>query len=337
MLFSVITTINEPTSCVSQLTNKHKQLGLGPVIIVGDSKGPQHYNLPHTKLLTYAQQKKLFSKLSNLIPTNHYARKNIGYLYAIRSGATSLYETDDDNEPNSNWHPRVLEITAPQMISSDKLWVNVYKHFTDANIWPRGLPIEASNTRGEALSSMHQQIDAPIQQGLANVSPDVDAVWRLINEGNFFFRDNHMNAVTVPKGVWSPFNSQSTWWFPVAFPLLYIPSFCPFRMCDIWRSFIAQRCLWELDYNLVFHPPEVDQIRNRHDNIEDLKGEIQGMQFNTSIVSTLAGLDLKSGISNLPENVFKCYRALIAAGFLKKTELRPLGTWLEEIYKGGIT
>jgi hypothetical protein len=37
--------------------------------------------------------------LAESLPTGHYARKNIAYLHAIRSGARCIYETDDDNAP----------------------------------------------------------------------------------------------------------------------------------------------------------------------------------------------------------------------------------------------
>jgi hypothetical protein len=41
-------------------------------------------------------------------------------------------------------------------------------------------------------------------------------------------------------------------------PLLYLPSHCCFRMTDIWRSFIAQRCLWELGHWVVCQAPELE-------------------------------------------------------------------------------
>ena len=69
--------------------------------------------------------------------------------------------------------------------------------------------------------------------------------------------------------TWCPFNSQSTWWFPVAYPLMYLPSRVSFRMTDIWRGFVAQRCLWELGKGIVFHAAEVVQRRNPHALLRD--------------------------------------------------------------------
>jgi hypothetical protein len=51
--------------------------------------------------LDVSSQKKLFPKLSELLPYNHYCRKNLGYLYAIKKGYKIIYETDDDNRWNN--------------------------------------------------------------------------------------------------------------------------------------------------------------------------------------------------------------------------------------------
>lgn len=32
------------------------------------------------------------------------------------------------------------------------------------------------------------------------------------------------------------------------------------RVCDIWRGYWVQRLLWEIDGNLVFGPPTVNQV-----------------------------------------------------------------------------
>ncbi|ETN70754.1 hypothetical protein NECAME_14556 [Necator americanus] len=38
-------------------------------------------------------------RIMGSLPYNSYARKNIGYLYAISNGAEWIYDTDDDNKP----------------------------------------------------------------------------------------------------------------------------------------------------------------------------------------------------------------------------------------------
>ncbi|KAK0046095.1 glycosyltransferase STELLO1, partial [Biomphalaria pfeifferi] len=47
--------------------------------------------------LSIERQKLLNFKITNSLPYKSYARKNLGYLYAILNGAKFIYETDDDN------------------------------------------------------------------------------------------------------------------------------------------------------------------------------------------------------------------------------------------------
>lgn len=49
-------------------------------------------------LVSMSVQSQLDFQLAELAPTGMYSRKNIGYLYAIACGATTIHETDDDNE-----------------------------------------------------------------------------------------------------------------------------------------------------------------------------------------------------------------------------------------------
>ena len=127
MLYSVLTTINKPTHQVEVLANVHKEKGLGKIIIVGDQKGPFHYDLHQTKLLTIENQLELFPNFADALPKNHYSRKNIGYLMAMKEGASCIYETDDDNKPNSSWVEREVEVKGCKKVRSKKGWVNIYQ------------------------------------------------------------------------------------------------------------------------------------------------------------------------------------------------------------------
>jgi hypothetical protein len=173
---------------------------------------------------------------------------------------------------------------------------------------------------------------SPIQQGLANGSPDVDAVWRLILDRKFAFTDDA--PVMLEPGNWCPFNTQSTWWWPIAYPLLYLPSYCSFRTCDIWKSFIAQRCLWELGYGITFHAPEVFQDRNQHDLDRDFADEVPGYLRNKEIADVLSRLQLKSGEAQIGDNLHRCYEALVAAKIFPSAELELVALWLETFRSG---
>ena len=301
--------------------------------MVGDSKGPDAYEVAGTVFLSLETQLSSRFGLARLGPVGHYARKNIGYLEAIRRKATCIYETDDDNAPLASWRPRDEQFKALEV--DQRGWVNVYRCFSSERIWPRGFPLDALRETLNAAPALREttfHVRAPIQQGLANGSPDVDAVWRLVLDRHFEFETR--SSVSLPQGSWCPFNSQSTWWWPSAYPLMYLPSNCSFRMTDIWRSFIAQRCLWELGYGLVFHAAEVIQERNEHDLMRDFRDEVVGYLRNKEFVKVLGALTLKRGEGRQGENLRACYEALVAEDFFPEAELVLVDAWLEDI--GGL-
>lgn len=45
------------------------------------------------------------------------------------------------------------------------------------------------------------------------------------------------------------------------------------RVSDIWRSYIAQRLLWEADAYVAFAPPMVTQVRSPHNPLADMHAE----------------------------------------------------------------
>ncbi len=322
----VITTVQRPTAAVAALAGLTSALG-ATLIIVGDRKGPDAYPLPNTLFLDLANQQSGRFELARALPVGHYARKNIGYLEAVQAGAGCIYETDDDNAPLPHWQTRTETVSA--VTTSKKGWCNVYRHFTEERIWPRGLPLDevvASVAKPVEATNQPTHVRAAIQQGLANNSPDVDAVWRLVLDRPFNF--NAAPSIQLQPGTWCPFNSQTTWWWPVAYPLLYLPSYCSFRMTDIWRSFIAQRCLWELDMGVVFHAPEVVQDRNPHDLMRDFNDEISGYQQNQNIVSVLKALPLQRGADKVADNLRACYAALVEKKVFPQEELALVDLWI---------
>jgi hypothetical protein len=333
-LTCVLTTIQEPTACVRRLAARLQRVGAG-LIVVGDRKGPACFDLPGARFWPLLEQRRLPFRLARLLPEGHYTRKNLGYLLALREGAACMYETDDDNRPGPTWKPRRLRVAAQP--ASPRPWLNVYRAFTHQHVWPRGFPLEQLQnpettvpaTSAEDGDAAPVTVTAPIQQGLADLAPDVDAVWRLVFGQEVWFEAGP--SLLLPPGTWCPFNSQSTWWWPVAYPLLYLPSFCSFRMTDIWRSFVAQRCLWALGHGLVFHGPEAIQERNPHRLLGDLADETAGYLNNQKIVDCLAGLELASGAAAVADNLRRCYEALIGAGVLPARERPLVDAWIDDV------
>jgi len=117
-----------------------------------------------------------------------------------------------------------------------------------------------------------------IQQGLANRNPDVDAIFRLVCS------PGRLSSTAARLSVWpavvgGPFQRPRTRpFFNRRFHWLYLPTFCSFRMTDIWRSFVAQRCLWEMESAVCF--TETDRfIRSATSTIclRDFEGRNSGL------------------------------------------------------------
>lgn len=332
-LFAVVTTIQPPTPCLRRLAEATGRVG-ARCLVVGDRKGPEAFDLPGTEFWPLADQTRLPFRLAGLLPTDHYVRKNLGYLIAVRAGGGCIYETDDDNFPADGWRPRPLVAHAQPV--APRPWMNVYRAWTGQVIWPRGFPLELvrdARTYAHDRASPQQDFVCPIQQGLADLAPDVDAVWRLVLDRDFHFGPGP--SLYLPPGVWCPFNSQSTWWRPPAYPLLYLPSRCSFRMTDIWRSFVAQRCLWELGHGVVFHAPEAVQERNPHNLLRDFRDEVPGYLNNARIAARLDALRLAPGPGAVCDNLVRCYEDLTAAGVFPDDELPLVRAWVEDVERLG--
>jgi hypothetical protein len=330
--YGIVTTVQRPTPAICELAERLENID-GTLVVVGDKKGPENFDIAGTDFLSLKEQLASSFKLARNLPVDHYARKNIGYLHAISQGARCIYETDDDNTPLVGWNPRSKKLNV-KVVEDKRQWANVYSLFSDKRIWPRGFPLDCitdSFTMPIKVSEKPETVSAPIQQGLADNSPDVDAVWRLVLDQSFEFDPGP--SVMLPEGVWCPFNSQSTWWWPEAYSLMYLPSYCTFRMTDIWRSFIAQRCLWELDFGIVFHAPEVIQDRNAHNLMKDFEDEIPGYTGNKKIVNVLEGLILGKGREDVENNLLKCYEVLVKEEVFPENELVLVETWLEDLGK----
>ncbi len=323
----IITSIASPNRVMKEIAARAPEHQF-EFIIIGDTKSPENFELENARFYSVDEQKKLEFKLASKLPYRHYARKNLGYLIAMSENASLIVETDDDNIPESGfWNERKRYYRLPVLENGG--WINVYQYFTDEKIWPRGFPLEYLNNEVPDRESLElKYVKSPVQQGLANENPDVDAVYRLTYPLPVRFQSFRL---ALGKGSWCPFNSQNTSWFKEAFPLMYLPSYCSFRMTDIWRSLIAQRIFWENDWYLLFHEPTVYQERNDHNLLKDFEDEIPGYLNNDRIRKTLEDLDLQRGAEYLGTNLVKCYESLVEMGLIGKDELPLVTSWVEDV------
>ena len=133
----VITSIFAPTEAV----RKFASLADYELVVVGDKKSPASWSEANATYLSVADQEAAGFRMSEKLPFNHYGRKMLGYLHAIRGGAQMIIDTDDDNIPYDGWKFPALSgefATSP----AGRGFVNIYKSFTSHHIWPRGYPLD---------------------------------------------------------------------------------------------------------------------------------------------------------------------------------------------------
>jgi hypothetical protein len=297
--------------------------------VVGDAKSPAGFHLDNCDFWGFERGKRAPFTLAGLLRANSYARKNIGYLVAIQGGADAIIETDDDTIPKPEfWHERSRDVTVETFENAG--WVNAYRYFTDRVVWPRGFALEklfgAKKLYGPGGP---RTVCAPIQQGLIDKNPDVDAIFRLTLPLPVFFEKKP--AIALGAGCICPLNSQNTTWFKEAFALLYLPSYCGFRMTDIWRGLIAQRIAWTCGWHVLHHGATVFHERNLHNLFKDLSDEVPGYLHIGPIARELRDLDLPRGVEAIGQNLLTCYSILIERGCIGKREMRPLTAWLHDI------
>ncbi len=324
----VVTTISAPGPILSALAKGAVDHAI-QFIVAGDTKTPEDFRLLSTEYLSIDEQVRRFPDLCAVLPTRHYARKNTGYLVAIADGAVEILETDDDNVPYDSFWRDAPQTYAVRSIATDAAspWFNAYRLFTDATIWPRGFPLEHLATQtGRVTEGPARSSRGLIVQALADDNPDVDAIYRLTRKLPLVFRP--AAPVLLEPGVWCPFNSQNTRFRRDAFPLAYLPSHCSFRMTDIWRSFVAQRCLWEMGEGVIFESATVRQQRNEHDLLRDFADEVPGYLLNDRIRRTLDGCRLDP--ADARGNLVRCYEALIHDDLISEAEMPVVRAWTRE-------
>lgn len=322
--FIVITSINSLTNGV----RKFAELDGWHVVLVGDRKTPTLDKHPHTNItyLSIHEQSKLGFHTYNVLPFDHYARKNLGYLYAIREGTQCIGDTDDDNIPYDHWEEEITDSVSSIELVTDPKVVNIYRLFTDQKIWPRGFPLRLVSNFSEIRISESQNEKIAIWQGLADNDPDVDAIYRLIFGEQIQFE--RRDPVALEGGVYCPFNSQNTFWFPDAFVYLYLPIHVTFRFTDILRGYVAQRGLQAMNAKLAFTAASVYQNRNNHDLIADF---IEEIPCYTQIERVIKVLERVKLVGQPTQDLYALYQGLHQAGIVPEAELKGVDAWVKDV------
>lgn len=318
MKYIIITSINNITDAIIAFS-KQKDWH---VVVVGDKKSTP-YSYDNITYLSIEDQLELGYKSIDSTPYNHYSRKNIGYLYAIKNNASSIYDTDDDTFPYKDWGNK--RFTCSAKIKGAK-FINPFKLFTEEKVWPRGLELSYIN-RTDQYIEKQENTSVGVWQGVIDGDSDFDAIYRLTVDKHVTFDQG--KDIVIADNCYAPFNTQSTLWNPIFYSLLYVPITVDFRFTDILRGYIAQRIMWEYGHNVGFHRPNTYQIRNAHDYFKDFLGEISMYKQVPEVIAILDRTKLK-GLS-IQEDLTTVYEALYSIGVVTEEELANLSNWISDL------
>lgn len=344
--WAVITSVNDPTVVVKQLAETSEKLCL---VVVADKKSPTKYEVSrnHLVYLTVEDQEKLAYNIMKLVPWNHFARKNIGFLYAIQHGAKKIFDVDDDNEliSTKNIIKQVFDHTKKDYdyIETKQYVTNPYMIYLNQKgefIWPRGYPLEAIKTEHDyvfkpenvTLKNNHV-VNLGVIQYLQNVNPDLDAIYRITHPIPAKFDDSITQCFILAKDSFAPWNAQSTLFNYNAFWGLLLPMTVHGRVSDIWRSYFTQRLLWEKSSNIAFCPSLVNHIRNQHRLIKDFDAELPLYTQAESLVKYLQ--QWKPVSKDIPSMLEELYIDMYERGILELKDVEFIQLWIQDLQRVG--
>ncbi|CAD5111165.1 unnamed protein product [Dimorphilus gyrociliatus] len=327
----VTTSINRPTDQMTKLiANENWRM-----VVVGDLKTPVEWKLKNTVFLSVDRQKEFGGHLSKLIPFKSYFRKNVGYIYAIKHGAKTILDVDDDNEIAIDAFEFNDESSSITPITTSTFY-NPYAHFGQSTLWPRGYPLQKI---GDPAPRTYRTITGRtpgIQQAVVDGDPDMDAIFRLTRKNsermlNLTF-DRSAPPVVLRKNLYSPCNAQATLWRYEAFWGLFFYSSVTWREADIFRCYWAQRLLWYTRSRLAFLPPAAVQVRNPHDYLSDYIDELRLYSQAEKFVSALQSLTCDA---DFEECLRKSATHLNELSFWTKEDVDWLYAWILDLKNVG--
>lgn len=324
----VITSINGPQPRYTDYIERGWRL-----VVVGDLKSPneefENWINDSQHFLSAQMQSEIYPELSLAIGFNTYARKNLGYLYALAQGAKVIWETDDDTFIRKDLpDPTALfKNSGNYLVKGRSQAFNPYVYFApNSGLWPRGFPLRNVSlgrfSHPESISLVEENFnldDVDVIQTLVNLEPDVDAIYRLVigdNQLEFPYRND---LLLLDNGIVAPGNTQSTFWSTKrSFPYMYVPRHVDFRFCDILKSYVAQS-----ELKMAYGGFLVDQVRNPHDYLDDFKSEVSCYLQSEKVIEIVTSPETRS--------IIEVYKELIEAHICEESELEILSLFLKEL------
>jgi hypothetical protein len=356
--WAVVTTIFEPNEAISGVAGLEGWC----MVIVADNKTPLDYLKQGKGLVgndsvfffSVQEQKQWLNMPGEMgafyrgVPYNHFARKNLGFLYAILRGAEFIYDFDDDNFINKDSAGNLLplisneaQIENVRLVSLETLNFNHHPLMgaTVPGSWPRGFPLESiqdTKTHGTVVSSGNTvpMTKVGVIQFCANNNPDIDAVHRLVLPLPMNYREEpESTPVLVPTNTFVPYNAQATLHTKDSLWATLLPTTVKGRVSDIWRSYFAECLFRDLDLGVVFFPPRITQYRNAHSLIGDMNAE-GDLYFKAERLSEFVS-KWKSSLPTVPARMEALWIDLYERGYMEEDDVKMVQLWLGALVQIG--
>ena len=357
--WAVVTTIHVPNESIFSVS----KLNNWCLVIVGDNITPENKHKELAKrenvfFLSASYQKQTLESNSfiRLMPFNSFARKNIGYLFALYYGAKVIYDFDDDNvlapledattvqlpfiyKENIGFENTAL-VKYVQNLGHDDVESKAFNPYaymnpSHAHSWPRGFPVDQLQKNFDLWDSTNTTVgdikysSIGVIQSLCDGDPDNDAVFRMTRrESTKFTFDRSKTALPllIPASMYTPYNAQATTHLYNAFWGLYLPISVPGRVTDIWRSYITQRIMKEVGLHVMYTPPIVNHERSSHDYLADFEAESDLYSKTTSLLSFLD--NWVPTANSFAETIFELWVALYEHDYIGLSDVEAMEEWL---------
>lgn len=343
--WGVMTTIHEPGAAVIDLARQEGWC----IVVVGDESTPAYPKLSDSFVyldkeaqLQFAAR---FERFMALLPWRHFGRKNVGYLYAVLHGAEMVWDFDDDNVRRATEDlaavptQRVYLVAKPPTPEADDATCRVFNPYPHMGAptkpsWPRGLPLHAIKRVCNHTLTAYDGAGIAVLQSLANNEPDVDGIFRLTQPIPFDFAPSAQRTLVVSTGVLTPYNAQAQLTLQPALWTLLLPVTVHGRVSDIWRSYFAQRLMWDAGLLLAFTPPRVDQFRNPHDALADMAAE-DALYFKAPALTRFLAAEWRSAGTSLPARMEDLLIQLYERDYIDAADVELTQQWILALHAAG--
>lgn len=332
----VMTAFNPPFKSLINLLNILEDWKI--VVISNNNKIEKQWkklnNSNKLIFLTLKGQMKLGYHLTNYLSFNSYARKSIGYLYAIQHGAKEIFEIDEDIV--------ILDLNSLRVnisnhniyygIRNDSRMINPYIHFGERSIWPRGFRLSDIGYQAQnkfyTMESNHLLLTPLIYQGLINGIPDIDSIFQKTkNEIELYFSYN--GPLIYFPGYFIPINSKSTKYIYDIFPFLPLAATISKEISDILRGFILQYFAWRYKGCVAYYK---SNNYKKRDNISKTYNFIEEKKLFYNLDKFLYALNSNSNLNmNAIEILFSIINNLIKFGFLGEKDLKIYRAYIDDL------